>query len=76
MAQQHEAAVEIRAALRIRDVAQFVEQARIVGLIVAVPAVIGALIGTALQQRVPRDWLTIGLALLMIGAAVDLLLGA
>lgn len=44
--------------------------------IVAVPAVAGALIGASLQQRVPKDWLTIALAALMIGAAIDLLLGA
>lgn len=45
-------------------------------LIVAIPAVIGALVGTALQQRVSKDWLTIGLALFMIFAAVNLLSGS
>ncbi len=45
-------------------------------LLVAVPAVVGAVIGTALQQRVPREWLTIGLAVLMIITALDLLRGA
>lgn len=40
---------------------------------VAVPAVAGALIGTALQQRVPKDWLTLGLAVLLVIGAVDLL---
>lgn len=42
---------------------------------VAVPAVAGALLGTSLQQRVPKDWLTIGLALLLVLGAVDLLRG-
>ena len=41
--------------------------------IVAVPAVIGAVIGASLQQRVPKDWLTVGLAIFMIIAAVSLL---
>ncbi len=39
----------------------------------AAPAVVGALIGTALQQRVPKDWLTLGLAALLIVGAIDLL---
>lgn len=43
---------------------------------VAVPAVIGALIGTALQQRIPKDWLTLGLALLLVVGAIDLLSGS
>lgn len=42
---------------------------------VAVPAVLGALIGTALQQRVSKDWLTLGLAVLLVIGAVDLLQG-
>lgn len=41
----------------------------------AVPAVFGAVIGTALQQRVPRDAITAGLALLLIVGGIDLLVG-
>ena len=43
---------------------------------VAVPAVAGAVIGTALQQRVRREWVQVGLALLLIVGAIDLLRGA
>ncbi|MDQ8045386.1 MAG: sulfite exporter TauE/SafE family protein [Patulibacter sp.] len=42
---------------------------------VAVPAVVGAFAGTTLQQRVPKDWLTLGLAVLLVFGAVDLLRG-
>ncbi|MBO9532645.1 MAG: sulfite exporter TauE/SafE family protein [Solirubrobacteraceae bacterium] len=45
-------------------------------LMVAVPAVAGALIGTALQQRVRREWVSLGLALLLVVGAIDLLRGA
>ena len=44
-----------------------------VAAIVAVPAILGALIGTTLQQRVPREWITLGLAVLLIFGAIDLL---
>ncbi|MEH3052840.1 MAG: sulfite exporter TauE/SafE family protein [Patulibacter minatonensis] len=43
---------------------------------VAAPAVFGAVLGTALQQRVRREWVSIGLAVLLIVGAVDLLRGA
>lgn len=43
--------------------------------VLAVPAVGGALIGTALQQRVPKDAITLGLALLLIAGGIDLLFG-
>lgn len=43
---------------------------------VAVPAIAGALVGTTLQQRVPREWLTLGLAVLLVLGAIDLLRGA
>ncbi|MBJ7472601.1 MAG: sulfite exporter TauE/SafE family protein [Solirubrobacteraceae bacterium] len=46
-----------------------------VAAVVAVPAVVGAVVGTALQQRVPREWITTGLALLLIVGAIDLLRG-
>lgn len=45
-------------------------------LMVAVPAVAGAVIGAALQQRVPREWVSLGLALLLVIGAIDLLGGA
>lgn len=44
--------------------------------VVAAPAIVGALVGTSLQQRVPREWLSIGLAVLLVIGAVDLLRGA
>lgn len=44
--------------------------------ILAVPAVGGALLGTSLQQRVPKEWITAGLAVLLIIGGLDLLLGA
>ena len=44
--------------------------------VLAVPAIAGALVGTALQQRVPKDAITFGLALLLIAGGIDLLLGA
>lgn len=44
--------------------------------VVAVPAIVGALVGTSLQQRVPREWISVGLAILLIIGAVDLLRGA
>lgn len=43
--------------------------------VLAVPAVVGALFGTALQQRVPKDLITLGLALLLVVGGLDLLLG-
>lgn len=43
---------------------------------VAAPAVLGAIVGTAWQQRVRREWVSIGLAVLLIIGAVDLLRGA
>lgn len=44
-----------------------------VAAVVAVPAIVGAVVGTSLQQRVPRAWISIGLALLLIVGAIDLL---
>lgn len=44
--------------------------------VVAAPAVAGAVVGTALQQRVRREWVSIGLAVLLIIGAIDLLRGA
>lgn len=40
---------------------------------VAVPAVLGAVVGTALQQRVRREWIVYLLAAVMVVVAIDLL---
>ncbi|MFT4036112.1 MAG: sulfite exporter TauE/SafE family protein [Patulibacter sp.] len=45
-------------------------------LAVAAPAVFGAIVGTALQQRVRREWVSLGLAALLVIGAIDLLHGA
>lgn len=44
-----------------------------VAAVVAAPAIVGAVVGTTLQQRVPREWISIGLAVLLIIGAIDLL---
>ncbi len=44
-----------------------------VAAVVAVPAIVGAVVGTTLQQRVPREWISLGLAVLLLIGAVDLL---
>lgn len=43
-------------------------------LLVGVPAVIGVLCGTAVQQRIPVDKLVYGFALLLVAVSVRLLL--
>lgn len=43
------------------------------GLLVGVPAVAGALLGTSLQQRVRSDTIGLLFAVLMVGVAVDLI---
>jgi uncharacterized membrane protein YfcA len=45
------------------------------GLLVGIPAVGGVIVGTALQQRVPRRQLQILFALLLLGSAVKLVAG-
>ena len=42
------------------------------GLLVGIPAVVGVLLGTWLQQRLPVRWLKLGFAVLLAGVAVDL----
>lgn len=42
---------------------------------VGLPAVVGVVGGTALQQRVPTRWLSLGFAVLLVVAAVKLLVG-
>ena len=43
--------------------------------VIAVPAVVGGVLGASLQQRVDRRWLVGGLAILLIIGAIDLLIG-
>ncbi|WP_354699495.1 sulfite exporter TauE/SafE family protein [Paraconexibacter sp. AEG42_29] len=45
------------------------------GLLIGIPAVIGVLGGTWLQQRVPVQAVTVGFALLLVVSAGDLLVG-
>jgi hypothetical protein len=44
------------------------------GLIVGIPAMGGALLGTWIQQRIATDTISLLFALLMIGVAIDLVL--
>jgi uncharacterized membrane protein YfcA len=44
------------------------------GLLVGVPAVLGVLLGTWAQQRVPTETIGLLFAVLMIAVAVDLVL--
>jgi uncharacterized membrane protein YfcA len=43
------------------------------GLLIAAPAVFGALAGTALQQRIPERAISIGFGLFLIGSAAVLI---
>jgi uncharacterized membrane protein YfcA len=43
------------------------------GLLIGVPAIGGAVAGTALQQRIPARWIAGGFALLLAGSAIELL---
>ena len=42
--------------------------------LIGIPAAVGAVLGTALQQRLPVRTLTYGFSLLLVGVAVSLLL--
>ncbi len=44
------------------------------GLLIGIPAVGGALVGTWLQQRVPGETIGLLFALLMVGVAIDLII--
>jgi uncharacterized membrane protein YfcA len=44
------------------------------GALVGVPAVVGVLAGTWIQQRVPTEIIGLLFSILMIGVAVDLIL--
>ena len=42
-------------------------------MLVGIPAVFGAILGTALQQRMSTRWLSLAFAALLVGVAVNLL---
>jgi uncharacterized membrane protein YfcA len=44
------------------------------GLLLAIPAVLGVVIGTAIQQRIPQRAVSYLFALLLVAVAVDLIL--
>jgi uncharacterized membrane protein YfcA len=46
----------------------------VTGLLLAIPAVIGVVFGTALQQRIPQRAVSYLFALLLVAVAVDLIL--
>jgi uncharacterized membrane protein YfcA len=43
-------------------------------VLVGLPAVGGVLAGTALQQRIPTRWISLGFSVLLLAAAVELAL--
>jgi uncharacterized protein len=43
------------------------------GLLLAVPAVVGVVLGTAIQQRIPQRSVSYLFALLLVGIAIDLI---
>lgn len=45
------------------------------GLILAVPAIVGVVAGTAIQQRIPEKAVSLIFAVLLIGVAVEMVLG-
>ena len=44
------------------------------GLLLAIPAIVGVLFGTAIQQRIPQKAVSYLFALLLVAVAVDLIL--
>ena len=44
------------------------------GLLLAIPAVVGVVFGTAIQQRIPQRAVSYLFALLLVAVAVDLIL--
>ena len=44
------------------------------GLLLAVPAIVGVVLGTAIQQRIPQKAVSYLFALLLVAVAVDLIL--
>jgi uncharacterized membrane protein YfcA len=45
------------------------------GLLLAVPAIIGVVAGTAIQQRIPEKTVSLLFAILLIGVAVEMVVG-
>jgi uncharacterized membrane protein YfcA len=43
------------------------------GLLIAAPAVLGVLVGTAAQQRLPERWVSLLFALLLFATAIELI---
>jgi len=46
----------------------------VTGLLLAVPAVLGVVLGTAIQQRIPQRAVSYLFALLLVGIAIELIL--
>lgn len=46
----------------------------VTGLLLAIPAVLGVVIGTAIQQRIPQRAVSYLFALLLVGIAIELVL--
>lgn len=45
------------------------------GLILAVPAIVGVIFGTALQQRIPERAVSLIFSVILIGVAVEMVVG-
>ena len=45
------------------------------GLILSVPAILGVIAGTAIQQRIPEKAVSLIFAVLLIGVAIEMVLG-
>jgi uncharacterized membrane protein YfcA len=46
----------------------------VTGLLLAIPAVLGVVLGTAIQQRIPQRAVSYLFAVLLVGVAIDLIL--
>jgi uncharacterized protein len=45
------------------------------GLLLSIPAVLGVVIGTAVQQRIPQRAVSLLFAVLLVGVAIELIVG-
>lgn len=45
------------------------------GLLLSIPAVLGVVIGTAVQQRIPQRAVSLIFAVLLVGVAIELIVG-
>ncbi len=45
----------------------------VTGLLLSIPAILGVLIGTAIQQRIPQRAVSLLFALLLVGIAIELI---